>query len=148
MKPNDIIDHHLYEVRLIVAIPDYGTPSTSSKYSALDAIVPHLDDEVIVLGMHEHELTLANVLQTTTLIAPTTTTTTAIATTTNRSGDPVRKTRTKAKATNGNKRWTTAERKEVKQLANKGISHKEIAKSLGRSVSAIDQQIWLMNKGA
>ena len=138
MKPNDIIDHHLYEVRLIVAIPDYGTPTA---YSALDAIVPHLDSEVILLGMHQHELTLANVLQTTTVVEPKTTTSTNVVVASS-------KTRTKAKATRGHQRWTNAERKEMKQLANKGIAHKEIAKLLGRSTSAVDNQLWIMNKGA
>ena len=142
MKHNDIIDHHLYEVRLIVAIPDYGVPSSSSKYSALDAIVPQITTEdVVILGMTEKELTLTDVVQTTTLIAKTTTTaTTALV-------SASRKARTLQDVPNGHQRWTKAERKELLRLSYQGISNAEIAKKLGRTEKAVALQIWHMEKG-
>ena len=144
MKTNDIIDHHLYEVRLIVAVPNYGVATTAAKYSALDAIVPQLSEDVIVLGMHEHELTLANVPQTTTLIEPATTTSTTIVNVVNAS----RKTRTVQDVPNGHQRWTKKERKDLLRLSYQGKSHAEIAKVLGRTEKAVAQQIWHMEKGA
>lgn len=46
-------DMRLYRVTLVVAIPDYGL---DTQFSALDAIVPTIDDEVQVLSMTEEEL--------------------------------------------------------------------------------------------
>jgi hypothetical protein len=143
MKTNDIIDHHLYEVRLIVAIPDYGMPSSSAKYSALDAIVPQITaEDVVILGMTEKELTLTDIVQTTTLIAPITTTST---TTTVVSAS--RKPRTLADVPNGHQRWTKLERKCLTQWLKTGVSVAQMAKALGRTEKAVALQIWHMKKG-
>jgi hypothetical protein len=141
MKTNDIIDHHLYEVRLIVAIPDYGTPSSSAKYSALDAIVPQITaEDVVILGMSEKELTLTDVVQTTTLIEP-------ASTTTSTNVPAPRKTRTVVDVPNGHQRWTKLERKCLTQWVKTGVSVAQMAKALGRSEKAVAQQIWHMGKG-
>jgi hypothetical protein len=140
MKTNDINHHLLYEVRLIVAIPDFGAPSTYARYSALDAILPLFDgnNDVIVLGQHEQQLTLANVVPTTTLIAPAATTTVVPA---------PRKTRTVVDVPNGHQRWTKLERKCLTQWVKTGVSIAQMAKALGRSEKAVAQQIWHMGKG-
>jgi len=49
------LDSNVWKVTLTVAIPDYGS---AGNYTALDAILPTLNDEVTVLGMQEDLLHL------------------------------------------------------------------------------------------
>lgn len=146
MKTNDINHHLLYEVRLIVGITDYGTSTTMPRYSALDTILPLLENdcELVVLGHHEQHLKLSEVAETTTLIEPATTTSTTIVNVVN----APRKTRTVQDVPNGHQRWTKKERKDLLRLSYQGKSHAEIAKVLGRTEKAVAQQIWHMEKGA
>ncbi len=55
MRKIPITDHRLFEVRLIVAVPDYGTGT----FDALDAIVPFIDEEVTVLDMSSKAVVIA-----------------------------------------------------------------------------------------
>lgn len=141
MRKIPITDHRLFEVRLIVAVPDYGTGT----FDALDAIVPFIDEEVTVLDMSSKALVVAvdepNHPATSTFTITNNTSTTTV---------PVvaAQPRKKSKAINSHKRWTNKDRAEVLKLADKGIAHKEIAKMVGRTVSSVDNQIWLMRKGA
>jgi hypothetical protein len=143
MKHNDINHHLLYEVRLIVGITDYGTSSTLPRYSALDTILPLLENdcELVVLGHHEQHLKLSEVAETTIVVASTTTSTTVPTATASR------KARTLQDVPNGHQRWTKAERKELLRLSYQGISNAEIAKKLGRTEKAVALQIWHMEKG-
>ncbi len=55
MRKVPMTDHRLFEVRLIVAIPDYGTGT----FDALDGIVPFIDEEITVLDMSSKALVIA-----------------------------------------------------------------------------------------
>ena len=44
------LDSNVWKVTLTVAIPDYGS---AGNYTALDAIIPTLNEEITVLGMQQ-----------------------------------------------------------------------------------------------
>lgn len=152
-------DHRLFEVRLIVAVPDYGTGT----FDALDAIVPFIDEEVTVLDMESTQLflTTEKVKATTPVVTVnTSTTTTPIAVTnvvTTTAKTPAKKAEKKAKATqrkrktvkakNASKRWTEDETLQVWQLREQGVSHAEIAKILGRSRKSVADHYSVTTKG-
>ncbi len=148
-------DHRLYEVRLIVAIPDYGTGT----YDALDAIVPFIDEEVTLLDMESTQLFLTtekvkanNITVTTatstTPIAIANTITTAIKTSGKKATKSTSSRKRKVvKAKNAHQRWTQEETTRVCQLRAEGVSNAEIGKILGRSAKSIALHYSITMKG-
>ena len=159
MRKLSINDHHIYEVRLVVAIPDYGISKSVSHYTALDAIVPTLDGELIVLDMSETELFIGADDNKTVGVAtyPVITTvnnntSTTIGTPTKVAAKKQRAKRTVIKKPNGHARWTDAEiLTVVEAVTNSPLSanrtYKKVAKELGRTPKACQLAYFKYNTG-
>lgn len=145
MKKVSITDHRLFEVRLIVAIPDYGTGT----FDALDAIVPFIDEEVTVLDMSSKSLVIASEEATHPAMAwytitNNTTTATTIPVASSEKAQPKKRTRVKAKKSG--KRWTTADHRKVFELREQGMSLADIAAVVGRSRKSVADHIHTTKK--
>lgn len=131
MSIKKTLDYRIYKVELVVALYDYGTKTHTTP---LDVV--SFGADTVVLGATEKQLQIGESL--TIVPQQTTSTTTVVA---------QRKTRKKGKATNAHALWTKAERKQLLELANNGMSKKQLAKTFGRTVSAIENQLFLLRKG-
>jgi hypothetical protein len=159
MRKLSINDHNIYEVRLVVAIPDYGISKSVSHYTALDAIVPTLDGELIVLDMAETELFIGADDNKTTAVATypvittvTNNTSTTIGTSTKVAAKKQRAKRTVIKKANAHARWTDADiLAVVEAVQNSTLSaartYKKVGKQLGRTDKACQLAYWKYTTG-
>lgn len=159
MRKLSINDHNIYEVRLVVAIPDYGIDKSVSHYTALDAIVPSLDGELIVLDMTETELFIGADDQKTSVVATypvittsTNKTTTTTGTTTKAPTKKQRAKRTVIKKPNGHSRWSDTDLLTVVEAVNNSPlsaarTYKKIGKELGRTPKACQLAYWKFTTG-
>ena len=148
MRKIQLTDHRLFEVRLIVAIPDYGTGT----FDALDGIVPFIDEEVTVLDMSSKALVIAadepnHPATATFTITNNTTTTTVPVATTAKIETSAKKQRTRVKAKKSHKRWTHADTNKLFELREQGVSYAEIAVALGRSRKSVADHVSTTQKG-
>lgn len=144
MRKIPITDHRLFEVRLIVAVPDYG----KGTLDALDAIVPFIDEEVTVLDMSSKAVVVAvdepNHPATATFTVTNNTTTTTVPVVT--SATPAKKQRTRVKAKKSGKRWTTADHRKVFEMREQGMTLADIAAAVGRSRKSVADHIHTTKK--
>lgn len=148
MRKIPITDHRLFEVRLIVAVPDYGTGT----FDALDAIVPFIDEEVTVLDMSSKAVVIAldepnhPATATFTITNNTTTTTVPVVKAETPAKTPAKKQRTRVKAKKSGKRWTTADHRKVFELREQGMALADIAAAVGRSRKSVADHIHTTKK--
>jgi hypothetical protein len=168
MKPIEMKEHLLYEVRMIVAVPNYGA-GTSSPLDLL-ALQNLEQDDMIVLDMSELELCLmhqvhgfgdiateiviAQEKQAAAVITPAVDWGNAnsvmdykyqkgIAA---REAQAKRATRTTIDAPHSYDKWTKQETKAMWQLKKQGLTTKQIGDSLGRSEKSISNHIYVSRK--
>jgi len=115
-------EHSIYEVRLVVAIPNYN----GKKGNALDAIVPFIESDIVMLEFEQNELSLmpAKAEKTTARRAK----------------------RATVKTTNSHQRWTDQSIERVFNLLSAGKTPKQIGDELGRSQKAVELLIWKWSK--
>lgn len=148
MRKIPITDHRLFEVRLIVAVPDYGTGT----FDALDAIVPFIDEEVTVLDMSSKAVVIAldepnhPAMSTFTITNNTTTTTVPVVKAEIPAKTPTKKQRTRVKAKKSGKRWTTADHRKVFEMREQGMALADIAAAVGRSRKSVADHIHTTKK--
>ena len=138
MEKVNIKEHQLYEVRIVFAVPDYGTGS----HSALDILAMHdleLDD-MLVIDMSELKLCLMREVHGYKDIA------TEVIIAEEKKATTTRKPRTKAPAPNTYDKWTNQQVKALQQMKDAGMRNKKIAAALGRTEKSIINQCYKMQK--
>lgn len=139
MEKVNIKEHQLYEVRIVFAVPDYGT----RQYSALDILAMHdleLDD-MLVIDMSELKLCLMREVHGYKDIA------TEVMIAEEKKATTTRKPRTKVAAPNTYDKWTNQQVKALQQMKDAGMRNKKIAAALGRTEKSIINQVYKMRNG-
>ena len=140
MEKVNIKEHQLYEVRIVFAVPDYGT----RQYSALDILAMHdleLDD-MLVIDMSELKLCLMREVHGYKDIA-----TEIMIAEEKQQPTKTRKPRTKVAAPNTYDKWTNQQVKALQQMKDAGMRNKKIAAALGRTEKSIINQVYKMRYG-
>jgi mevalonate pyrophosphate decarboxylase len=140
MEKINLTEHQLYEVRIIFAVPDYG----SGSYSALDILAMH-DlgfDEMLVIDMSELKLCLMREVHGFKDIA-----TEVIIAEEKKQPTNTRKPRTKVAAANTYDKWTAQQVEALSQMKAAGMRNKKIAAALGRTEKSIINQVYKMRNG-
>ncbi|CAB4153568.1 hypothetical protein UFOVP625_6 [uncultured Caudovirales phage] len=147
MKPIEMKEHLLYEVRMIVAVPNYGA-GTSSPLDLL-ALQNLEQDDMIVLDMSELELCLMHQVHgfgdiATEIVIAQEKQAAAVITPAVDWGK--RAARTTVQAPHSYDKWSKQETKAMWQLKKQGLRTKQIAKALGRSEKSIANHIYVSRK--
>ena len=169
MKPIEMKEHLLYEVRMIVAVPNYGA-GTSSPLDLL-ALQNLEQDDMIVLDMSELQLCLMHQVHgfgdiaTEIVIAQEKQAAAAVVVPAvdwgnansvmeykykkgiaAREAQAKRAARTTIDAPHSYDKWTKQETKAMWQLKKQGLTTKQIGESLGRSEKSIANHIYVSRK--
>lgn len=134
-------EHVLFEVRLVVAVPIWDNNS-ERVCSALDGIVPAVADEFVMLDMKETRLSVVEVTTPEATRTETTTPVLSFAGAVKAKAKTTRKRKKSAHKYRANKRWTLAEKVQLHDLYIKGHSLTHIANALGRTQSAVANEVW------